>query len=448
MSYGNARTLLDRVGVKVEHSPQDRNTREARLDILNRYLSDVSSEQPWRFLQTEADFKVWYKRNNSTTGFTVSLTNGSTDVTVSGALGVDFALNNAGMEFNDGLEAAGGASVYTIGRFTNANGAAFELDRPYEGATAAALTTWWIGNDKVLLPVDCGQPMGFIDRVNGRGRLISWDRRREEMYLSTMSTGGDVWWIVDGDTPYDRPPDSTFRGTLSTAAGTLEASSIYQYAYTFTQFGRESPPSIIVEVTTGSGVNNQVLLAGIENTQTSGLSVGKQKKLYRRQVSRSSTTLGNVNGPWMLLANAIGESNTTYADTNAITPTRADSSSLYYEGPSQFMRPKADPVTDETLRVRYLQRVRKLVSDSDIPARWPSEYYDMFVLMTAMDVVGSNSELAKARDWERAAQGMKKRAMSGWVQVPDLPTQRQMWGVGGVGSGTVRAGVVTSDYSG
>ena len=446
MSYGNVRTLLDRVGVKVEHSPQDRDSRAARLDIFNRHLSDVSSAQPWRFLQTEADFKVWYKRDNSTTAFTVAVTNGSTTVTVSGDLGTDFALSNAGMEFNDGLDAVGGASVYTIARFTSATGAAFVLDRPYEGATNAALTTWYIGNDKVLLPFECGQPMGFIDRVNGRGRLISWDRRREELYLSTMTGTGDVWWIVDGDTPYDRPPDSTFAGVLNTSAGTLLASSIFQYAYTFEQFGRESPPSIIVEVTTGAGANNQVALSGIENTEYSaGVSVGKRKYLYRRQVSRSSTTLGNVNGPWLRLA-TISESATTYTDDGSITPTRADNSAMYFEGPSQYMRPKADPQEDEVLRVRYLQRVRKLVSDSDVPSKWPSEYYDMFVLLTAMDIVGSNSELAKSRNWEVAAMNMQKRAMAGWVQVPDLPTQKQGWGVGGFGSYVVRAGTVTSDF--
>lgn len=446
MSVGNTRTLLDRVGVKVEHSPQDRNTREARLDILNRFLLDVSSEQPWRFLQTEADFKVWYQRNYETTGYTVGVTNGSAVVVVGGFLGEDYATNNAGMDFNDGLDAEGGASAYTISAWQGSLGGSFYLDRPYEGTTNAALTTWSIGNDKVLLPLDCGAPLGFIDRTTGRGRLISWDRRREEMFLSWLGDStGDVWWIVDGDTPYDRPPDSTFRGSLSTSAGTLDASSIFQYAYTFTQFGRETMPSIVVEVTTGSGANNQVVLDGIEDTTDGGVSVGKTKRLYRRQVSRSSTTLANVNGPWMFRA-TIPEASTTYTDS-AMTPvTRDDSSTLYYEGPSQFMRPKQRPATDETLRIRYLQRCKKLVSDADIPTRWPGEYYDLLVLYAAMEIVGSNSELSKSRDWERQATSMKKRMQSGWVQVPDLPTQRRGWGVAIAAGYTANCGTVTSDY--
>lgn len=444
----NVRALLDRVGFKTEQSPQDRNTRAARLEVFNRFLLDLSTDQPWRFLQTEADFKVWKKRTYDYTGFTATVTAGSTEVVWNGTLGTDFMLNNNGMEFNDGLGDAL-TSSYTVGRFFLAGGNTHcYLTAPYAGSSAT-LTTWFIGNDKVLLPVDCAQPLGFIDRVTGRGRLISWDRRREELFLSPMGTGNDgtVWWIVDGDTPYDRPPDPTFRWSLSTVAGTLDASSIYQYAYTFECEGRESPASIVLEATTGPGATNQVVLAGIENTLDGGQSVGRHKRLYRRQISRGNVTTGLINGPWMFIAEII-EANTTYTDDGSVTPTRDTSSSLYYEGPSQFMRPKQSPSGDEVLRVRYLMRARKLVADSDVPDRWPSEYYDLLVLYVAMELVGSNSELSKAREWERQAAAMKKRMMENWVQMQDLPTQRMGWGVGPAPGWTDNCGVVVSNYSG
>lgn len=444
MSYGNVRTILDRIGVKIEHAPQDREYRAALLDIVNRWLGDVSTEQPWRFLQTEADFKVWQERNYTFTGFTATVVANSTTVTFSGSLGTEFALLNAGMTFDDGLGNAL-TSTYTIGRFTSVSGSTCVLTSPYLGADAV-LTTWTIGNDKVLLPLDCAQPLGFIDRATGRGRLISWDRRREELYLSPMGPGqtGDVWWVVDGDTPYDRPPDSTFTGALDTASGTLTASSIYQYAYTFSCEGRESPPSIIVEVETGSGATNRIILSGIENTETSGaLSVGRRKNVYRRQVTSGSTT---INGPWLLMTAVQTESGTTYTDDGSVTPTHSDSSAMYYEGPAQFMRPKSTPASDAILRIRYLQRAKKLVSDADVPTRWPGEYIDLLVLYAAMDKVGSNSEMSKSRDWERAANAMKKRMVENWVQVADLPTQKQSWGVGPFPTATVKCGTVTSDF--
>lgn len=441
MATANTRTALDRLGIKVEHSPQDRQSRDARLEILNRHLLDIATEQPWRFLQTEADFLVWQRRDYDFTGFTATVTFGSNIVTWSGQLGVQFMLNNNGMEFNDGLGDPL-TSKYTIGRFTGLGTSTAYLDRPYEGADAV-LTTWFIGNDKVLLPVDCAQPLGFIDRETGRGRLISWDRRREEMYFAPMGPGqsGDVWWVVDGDTPYDRPPNTDFNVTASTGGGTLPASSIFQYAYTFTWEGRESAPSLIMEITTSSGAVNQALLTGIEDTEISGAGTGPDKKIYRRQVTAGTRT---INSGWLFLA-TVPNGTTTYTDTGAVTPTVAQNSSFYYEGPPQFMNPKYVPASDATLRIRYLQRIRKLIGDSDVLGRWPGEYLDLPMLYAAMELVGSNSELAKSRDWERQALSMKKRMMENWVQVADLPTGKQPWGVGPWGY-VLNCGRVVSNY--
>ena len=443
MATGNARTYLDRIGVKCEHSPQDWEARADRLEIFNRHVLDIATDQMWRFLQTEADFLVWQKRDYDFTGLTVTVTFGSNLVTWSGDLGAQFMLNNEGMEFNDGLDDPL-TSKYVIGRFGGIGTSFAYLDRPYEGSSGV-LTTWFIGNDKVLLPADCAQPLGFIDRETGRGRLISWDRRREEVFLSPLGPGqtGDVWWVVDGDTPYDRPPNTDFTGSLSTVGGTLTPSSIYQYAYTFTWEGRESPPSCVVAVTTGSGGTNQVVLTGLENTEISGPGSGPVKKVYRRQVTSGTRV---VNSGWLYL-DTVPNGTTTYTDNGSATPVAANDSPFYYEGPSQFMNPKFTPAQDATLRIRYLLRVRKLVSDSDVLGRWPGEYLDLPVIMTAMEIVGSNSELAKSRDWERQAQALKHRMMDNWVQVPDLPTQKGGWGVGPYGY-TINCGRVVSNFSG
>lgn len=279
MSWNSTRTLLDRLGVKLDHAPQDRTTREARLDILNRFYRQVCDEYPWRFLQTESDLKFWQERDYTLTGASAQVTAGSYEVVFSTSLG-EFISNNyaEGLTFNDGTD------DYTIGACIGAD--TIYLSSAYAGASGN-ITTWKIKTDKALLPLDCGQPLGFIDRTLNKGRLVAWDRRREELFLSPEgeSSEGDVWWIVDGDFMYDRPPDPSFRGALSTAAGSLTPDTTYQYCYTFDYEGRESMPSVIVEVTTGTGATNQIVVSNVENTRDGIKQTYKTKNLYRDRKS-------------------------------------------------------------------------------------------------------------------------------------------------------------------
>lgn len=437
MSWGNTRTLLDQVGVKLDHAPQDRQTREGRLDVMNRMLYELMEESDWTFMQVERDMKVWQERDYTLTGATATFTNGLHLVTFSVSLGEFLSSGYA-----DGLTITDGTTEYTIGRCDTAT--TLYLTAPYAGLTGAK-TTWSILTDRVKLPQDCLRPLGYIDRENGRGRLVAWDRRREELYLSsTDDSSGDATWIVEGDYNIDRAPDSTTTATLSTAAGALPASSIFQYCYCFFYEGRFSPPSIIVEATTGTGGVNQITIGGIEDTRDGVVATGKQKYLFRRQVSQGSTTLANRNGRWLFLQ-IVPEASTSVIDANGTTPSTAEDQALHYEGMYHWVRPKFKPGSDATLRVRYMLKPKRLVSDADVPLG-PASLGQYLVIASAMDIVGTNSERGKAQDWAGQAQRLLARLRQNCLQVPDLPSQKAMWQVRPMGLPPLRAGIVTSDY--
>lgn len=438
MSFGNTRTQLDRLGVMLGHAPADRDTRESRLDVLNSHLYDVLEQYPWRFMQTEADLLVWQERSYTSTAVIAAMTNGSRVVNFSATLGASFTSRAPGLTFDDGA-----GRRFTIGAFPTVT--QLYLTEAYTGGTGNN-TTWSIETDKVQLPRECLQPLGYIDRAGERGRLVAISRRKEELYLSPEGDGasGDVWWMVDGDFPVDRPPDSTL--TAATAAGgTLTASSIYEYCYTVTYEGRESPPSIIVTATT-TAINRTINLSGIENVQVGGANTGKVKTLYRRQVSSGNVTTGNVNGRWLRM-DIITEASTTYSDTGLVTPSADDALAIHYEGPYQYIRPRWVPGDDATLRVRYLKRPRRLISDADVP-EGPANLQKLIVLLSAMEIAGTNSELAKSQGWEKKAADLLRRLKENYLETPDRSSQKEMWSVaprwgGGI---NVRGGVVTSDY--
>lgn len=439
MSFGNVRTLLDRIGIKLDNSPQDRNTREARLDVVNQKLYELYDDKDYNFGQVEVDLKVWQERDYSLTNATATFVAGQHLVTFSTSLG-DFLDEG----YADGLTITDGTNTYVVGACVSTT----QLYITTAAVSDVVSTTWKIYTDKVLLPQDCLRPLGYIDRENGRGRLVAWDRRREELYLSTLTGQGDVWWLVEGDYPTDRPPDSSLAGSNAAGAGTLPANSIYQYCYVFYYEGRYSPPSIVVEVQTGTTAANTITLTGFENTQDGGNNTGKTKYLFRRTVSQGFTngnaSIANRNGRWLFMA-TVPEATTTYVDNGSVTPSAYDGTALHYEGMYHQVRPKQNPGSDATLRVRYMMKPKRLVSDADVPAG-PATLGDYLVISSAVEIAGTNNERAKSQDWAGQAARLLARINDNYIRVPDLPTQRGMWQVRVRAIPPLRAGVVQSDY--
>lgn len=441
MAFRNVRSLVANLGTLLDHQPNNLDVREDRLDAINRTYLDVSAQFDWLFLQTEADWKVWAEKTGTSTGYTVAVTNGSLQITFSTSLGSTFTAAMGGATFEDD-----NGTTYTVARWGSTTVA--YLDRVYEGTTRAALATWTVGREAYPLPPDCLRPLRFIDRVNGLGVLPILDRRREENYFATQSTQtGTPYWLVDDDASYDRAPDPGLIGTASTAAGTLSANSIYEYCYTFTGYGRESPPGPPVRVTTGSsGATHQVVLTAIENTQTSGADSGIKKKVYRRDISISGALTNTFTfGRWLYLTQ-LDESDVSFTDDGAPAVTVTEDVALRFQHGRKYMRPKWIPSADATLRLRYLRAPKRLVADSDVPM-WPEAYHDLILYGAAVDLGMQHGLTGKVPQWEKQRDEYLRRMKASHLAVPDAPTRKQRWGNGG-GPNPYRAGTPTGDFTG
>jgi hypothetical protein len=418
MPHRNVKSLRWLVGRHLEHDPATIDTREARVDTLNTSYLDVSESADWIFLQQEVDWKVWADRTGTSTGFSVSVLNGSYLITFSSALDDSFVAANNGCQFVDENNV-----TYTINRFTSTTQA--YLDRAYEGVTNVAMTTWTLATHRFYLPVDCTRALAFINRDDNPGRLVILDRRMEEVYLSWLGdTAGTVYWLVDDDAEYDQPPDPGMTAAEQTAAGSLAASSVYEVCYTLTLQGRESPPSVPVRVTTSTGATHRIAISGMQDTSASGLATGIYKNVYIRRLTSSPTLpAGDFYSRWLQAAANLTETTTTL--TISSFPA-SNATPLVFQNGRKYMRTKWAPGSDQTLRLRYLRYPPRLVADSDVP-KWPEAFHDLLAYGAAIDVGRSQGvSETKIAGWQKEYDRLAAQMRKSCLYVPDAPTRKRM----------------------
>lgn len=441
MAFGNAKSILTRLGVALDSAPNDLDTREARLDQVNRHYLDLSEEVDWLRLQVEVDWPVFADLTGETAASTATFTAGTYAVTFSVALGAAFIAAAAGQVIED---AAG--TLYTITRFETSTLA--YIATPYAAATNAT-SAWTIRMRHAYLPVDCARALGFIDRVNGVGRMVVIDRRREELAFSTAESTGTSYWVADDDNNYDRAPDPGLTLTDATGAGTLPANSIWEVCYTFSLQGRESPPSPPVRITLGAGATHSIALAGMESTQVGALDTGIYKRIYGRQISSGLDAQGQpvlVFGRWLFHSQITVEATTTATILAASEFDRSDTTALYFQNGRKWMRPLYTPGADAMLRLRYLRRPRPLVSDADVP--WmPEAYHDLLVYGPAIDLAVQHSVGQKIPTFQTLYRGKLERMKATGLLVPDVSIQKASMRIGN-GRAPYRAGTVNGDFSG
>ncbi len=452
MSFGNAKQLLQRLGVCLDSHPDDLDTREARIDQLNRRYVDLSVEENWLALQTEVDWPIYC----DVTGSTVRDANGdlvpSIATFTAGSHAVTFT---AGPRFGAGAIAQAGqqiedadGAIYTIARFTDQ--LTCYITERYGFATNSTLD-WRIRMRHFRLPVDCSKALGFIDRVEGIGRMVVLDRRTEETYLSTQTdTTGTLQWVVDDDAEYDRAPDAGWTLTDNTGGGTLPANSIWEVTYTFDSQGRESPPSPPVRITLGSGAAHRIVVAGMEDVRDGTLPTGIYRNVYARQISSGVSATGApvfVFGRWLFHSQITDPSITTVTIAAISELDRSATTELRFQNGRKWMRPKWVPAVDQTLRLRYLRYPRALVADSDVP--WfPEAFHDLLVLGAAIDAAAQYGMMAKVPGWEREYKSKLARMKATGLALPDLDIRKARFDRGG-GGGPYRVGSgVTTDFTG
>lgn len=408
----NLRDIIEEVNNLLDYNPDLQPYKDAVSRTVSRHYQEISTVAPWLFMQNVVQFPV-YATYTPTAGQTVSITTPTRTVVFTG---IAPRPEWVGMVFvgPDG-------NSYRINRVF---GTDIFIDPFYLGPTIAGSASWSIQFDRYALPADCSEPLGFMDRENDRGRLLFIDRRREEDLFLNADDGGDVFALIEDLHISDRPPEYALGAALA-AGGTLPVGTEFEYCYTFTLQGRESPPSIPVTAPKITAGNQTVSVTGFEDTRDpAGLVTGVLKNLYRRNK--------NGNGRWLRLVTGILEATTSYTDNGSVTPSQAESNVLAPQEPRQYVRGYYTAESDAKLELRYLRKPRRLQADSDVPL-WPEQYHVLLVYRTLQDICMQSGMTNQATMYERRGNDVMRRMEGKWLARSDKNIIRQGFTYGGTG---------------
>lgn len=408
----NLRDIIEEVNNLLDYNPDLQPYKDAVSRTVSRHYQEISTVAPWLFMQNVAQFPV-YATYTPAAGETVAITTPTRTVVFTG---IAPRPEWVGMVFigPDG-------NSYRINRVF---GTSIFIDPSYLGATIAGSGSWSIQFDRYALPPDCSEPLGFMDRENERGRLLFIDRRREEELFLDATDGGDVFALIEDLHISDRPPEYALGAALA-AGGALPIGTEFEYCYTFTLQGRESPPSIPVTAPKITAGNQTVSVTGFEDTRDpAGLVTGVLKNLYRRNK--------NGNGRWLRLVTGILEATTSYTDDGSVTPSQAESNVLAPQEPRQYVRGYYTSDSDAKLELRYLRKPRRLQADSDVPL-WPEQYHVLLVYRTLQDICMQSGMTNQATMYERRGNDVMRRMEGKWLARSDKNIIRQGFTYGGFG---------------
>jgi hypothetical protein len=416
----NTKALIEAVNAQLDMNPNLAAYKSVVLETMNRHYLEVSGRHPWLVLQREVDFEV-YAKEEGEAGVTCSITSSEHAVTFSG-ITPDSSWEGQTFTGPDGLEYTIGAVILTT----------VYLVEAYAGATASGSTSWSVEYRRYALPDDCAEPLGFIDRANQQSRLTFIDRRLEESYPLDADDTGDVFVLVEDEHVSDRAPDIGLTAAGNATASTLTVGTKYEYCYTFLYEGRESPPSVPVSVTTTAALPS-VYVSGMEDTRDGSFSTGKLKRIYRRDATN--------NGRWHYLIQRT-ESQLDYTDSGAATISRTVT--LFDQAPRQYVRAYYTAGDDRTLRLRYLRKPKRLVSDADTPI-WPPQYHHLLIYLTLQDICVMHGMPSQAVLWERRSKEQLDFMKGKHLARSDRMIVRQAFDLGRVGRGRWPSTVTKTD---
>lgn len=363
MSLASLRT---RLRAAIDHNPQLGSWKDRETNELNDAYIEICTSAQWLFLQTDAQFSTYAAIVGSSSAL-ASVTNGSYAVTFTGAT-LSSTVEGHTFIAPDGLS-------YEIARYSSVGAETIFLMTPYAGTTTSASSSWAIRFLAYALPVDCEEPMEFIDLVTNLP-LPFITRPQDTRRAFIRTNAGLPYFAVDALWKTDRPPD--FAPTLAvvgTGDNALAASTKYEVCYTFTMAGRESPPSPIATATTTAG-NKTITVSGMENTVDGALNTGWYKNVYIRNATR--------NGRWLKYATGtIDETTTTATLDNQTDISTKDFNELRPQEPlRQYVRMDPPASSERLYQVRYTKRVRPMVADNDVPLIPPP--FDNLIFYTAV----------------------------------------------------------------
>jgi hypothetical protein len=454
----NVAEIRQRIFDQMDYFPDLQQYRDSVVRRINERYQEINDTAHWLFLQKEhplqlrKDIIATSNTFNATTNpqyiqvdnvnvrkvYAPDITNANTYPSV-GTLAVSSNVRFS-YEMQGALLLVSGSQYRIVGvqneyiMFVEPIDGASELT----GAAAGALDEkdFTIQFDRYRMPDDCIEVLGFTDRDDDRGRLLYIDRRREEFAYLDRDNKGDPSTAVDDDFVLDDPPLNTPTAVASAGAGDLIGGEKYEYKYTIWQEGRESPPSLKVQVTLGAA-DNTVTLSNIDNTgwydaYPTQRDSGRIKLIYRRNVTRDTK--------WILIdaLTALEVSKTDiHEQPNIVFDGYPFNDSFRYlspnelerwedAGPTQYIRFWYRPDVDKRIHMRYHFRPKDLVADNDAP-QWPRQYHMLIVHLVLQDMFLQMQDTVQSQLFERRANTILDQMRRRYLSRDDVKKRFMSW---------------------
>ena len=409
----NLNEIRQRIFDQMDFNPNLQQYRDSVVRRINDHYLQICDSAHWLFLQKETTIQL-RKEIEGSASVQIKVQNANLREILDQHGNISFTKEMEGQTLID----TSTNIEYRIVRVKNSG--TLYIDKSYpEGI----FSTFKIRFDRQLLPSDCIEVLGYVDRNADRGRLFQIERKREEYAYLDRDNTGDPIAIVDDEAFEGLTPISNPTLATSSTSGTLATNTQYEYKYTIFSEGREGPPSESVDINTGSKTSIDV--SGLDNLGWRSSIVGAPsdsgmvKYIYRRDTTND--------GPWLLVK--ILESTTTSFNDQYLIPYTIGNKNLttlvysspndyiYFDEPGarQHVRFWYTPSLDKEIHIRYHRRPRTLANDNDAPV-FPKQYHivlvyatleDMFLQMQATD----QAQIFRSRKLEMLNQ-MRKRYLS------------------------------------
>ena len=414
----NVSEIRQRIFDQMDYFPDLQQYRDSVVRRMNDRYQELCDSAHWLFMQKEREITVRAAVEGSSDdsiGIKVTDSINPRKVTTTSAFTCTLEMEGQTLT-NTTTE-----KEFTIVRVEDANN--FFINDDWDGTSdGSTVFNWKVTFQRFMLPEDCIEVLGYMDRDADRGKLLFIGRRREEFAYLDADNSGDSGVVIEDEHIIDDPPVNVPTANAQTATvitnNLLTNGVTYEYKYTIYREGRESPPSLPVQVTVPSTGSNEVALDNMDDTgfytsatATSTTDSGMYKLVYRRDVTND--------GKWMLVG-SVASNNTSLVDDELhpkSTFVFQNSASYRYSsstevlrwadpGPRQYVRFWYTPGADKVYHLRYHYRPKDLVADNDVP-EMPRQYHNLLVYITLQDMFLQMQDLTQSQVFERRAEQVK-----------------------------------------
>ena len=392
MSTGNTLSaIIQAIKDELSYDPKSKAYYNSLARRIQRTYEEVLDCEPWLFSQKTATVSLF----KTITGAAARKV--TADISVN-ARKVDAVAGLVTVTFDEGVVGglfvdSGGTEHRIIGR--NAAGTAIYLGSSLSAdisSGAGNQESWSIRFDRVVLPADCKEALGIMDRgSDGLGRIVYVTRRQEETAWLDKDNSSHPHFYIEDDMLTVSPP--TEKPTVAATTGGDLPVRTYEYCYTISYAGRESAPSPPAQVTTTAS-NDRVQVTSLEDVRFrvggSLYDSGILRHIYRRDVTND--------GAWIRVGTVLAATTSTpfFSDDNLLPSYAGDREGLIHLNiPSvwQTIRPWQTPDADRTWTVRYRYEPPPLVADN-ATSILPRPYHSLLTYRVLADLL-SGGESAK-----------------------------------------------------